>query len=143
MSAATEIGLFGYIEVRNILNNDLDEHVVLCNNILREADQVLSVLAEVNPLLNYEHLYDTMSSAGNLGKYIMAIFSTHSYNVKYLVHKEHSPNGYGAPMNNHPAGDQFDLQFDDVSSKDIDKTKDICNMQSYHDLIDPHSNYAL
>ena len=40
MSAAMEIGLVESNVVSNILNNDLDEHVVLCNNITREADQV-------------------------------------------------------------------------------------------------------
>ena len=83
-----------------------------------------------------------MSSTSNLGKYMMAICSTHCNNSKYLVGNYHAPNGYGALMNNHPIGDQFGLQFDDVSNKDIDKTQYSCNMQFYLDLIDPHSNDA-
>ena len=52
----------------------------------------------------------------------------------------HTPNGDCAPMNNHPVGDQVGLQFNDVSNKDIDKTQNSCNMQSYFDLLEPHSN---
>ena len=76
MSAAISIGIVESNAVSYILNNDLDEHVVLCKKITREADQVLSVLAEVNPLLNDEHLYDTMSSARKLVKHMMTIGST-------------------------------------------------------------------
>ena len=73
LSDAMEIGLVESNLVSNILNTDLDEHLVLCHNITREADQVSIVLAEVNPLLNDEHLYDTMSSASKLGKYMMKL----------------------------------------------------------------------
>ena len=83
-----------------------------------------------------------MSSASKLGKYMTAICSTHCNNAKYLVDNYHAPNGHGAPMNIHSVGYQFGLQFDDISNKDIDKTQDSCNMQSYLDLLDPHSNYA-
>ena len=134
--------LFRSIYRDDILNTDLDEHLVLCHNITREADKVSSVLAEVNPLLNDEHLCDTMSSASKLGKYMMSIGFTHINNAKYLVENDHTPNSYVAPMNNHPVGDQVGLRFDDVSNKDIYKTQDICNMQSYLDLLDPHSNDA-
>ena len=83
-----------------------------------------------------------MSSASKLGKYMTAICSTHCNNAKYLVDNYHAPNGHGAPMNIHSVGYQFGLQFDDISNKDIDKTQDSCNMQSYLDLLDPHSNDA-
>ena len=68
----------------------------------------------------------------------MAIGSTHCNNAKYIVDNEHATNGDGAPMNNHPVGDQAGIQFDDVSNKEIYKTQDSCNMQSYLDLLDPH-----
>ena len=72
----------------------------------------------------------------------MAIVSTHCNNAKYLLNNNHAPNGDGDPMKNHLVGDQVCLQFYDVSNKDIDKTQDSCNMQSYLDLLDPNSNYA-
>ena len=83
-----------------------------------------------------------MSSASKLGKNMMAIVSTHCNNAKYLLNNNHAPNGDGDPMKNHLVGDQVCLQFYDVSNKDIDKTQDSCNMQSYLDLLDPHSNDA-
>ena len=58
------------------------------------------------------------------------------------MENDHAPNSDGAPMNNHPVGDQVGLEFDDVSNKDIDKTQDSCNMQSYLDLLEPYSNDA-
>ena len=68
----------------------------------------------------------------------MAIGSNLCNNGKYLLDHNYAPNGDGAPMNNHPVGDQVGLQFDDVSNKDIYKTQDSCNMQSFLDLLDPH-----
>ena len=84
-----------------------------------------------------------MSSASKLGKYMMEIGSNHCNNDKHLVENDHAPNGDGAPMNNHPVGDQVGPQFDDVSNKDIDKTQDSCNMQSYLDLLDPHDKLIM
>ena len=58
------------------------------------------------------------------------------------MENNHAPNGDGAPINNHPVGDQVGPQFDDLYNKDIDKTQDSCNMKSYRDLLDPHAKYA-
>ena len=77
MYAAIAIGLVESNTVSNILNNDLDEHVLLCNNITRESDQVSGVLSEVNPILNDKNVYDNMSIASKLGKQMSAIGSTH------------------------------------------------------------------
>ena len=117
--------------------------MVLCNNIPRESDQISSVLAEFNPLINDEHLYDTKSSTSRIGKCMMAIGSTHCNNTKYLLDNYHAPNGDSAPIKNHPVGDQVVPQFDDVSNKDIDKTQDSCNMQSYLDLLEPHDKLII
>ena len=53
--------------------------------IPRQADQVLSVLASIDPILNYKTLYQKMIDIAELGKFQMAIVSMNASGSSYLI----------------------------------------------------------
>jgi hypothetical protein len=71
--------------IDRILEYDSEEQVSPCYELVpRAADQVSSVLASVDPLLNDQTLYHRLTEQANLGRFQTTIGSTNATYSKYL-----------------------------------------------------------
>ena len=66
-------------------SSDYDGTKPQFQSVPREADEVSSVLAGVNPILNDEFLYARMSQQAELGRFKTSIGSTNATKAEYLV----------------------------------------------------------
>ena len=112
-------------------------------------DQVSSILAEVDPLLNDTQLYSALQNECSFGKYKMAIGSTYASKSNYIIDDDHTLGSLDgdqedpssndscndAPTHIHPDGNQVGYNMSAISITDNEKTSiDEASQDEYEHL---------